>query len=105
MIWPPGASVTAYWPVNLPCHLQPRLWLYDQRPLALTAAARAASSKLTTQSEIGAMANKLLPSGSTQSVTPNVVTLGGLVTVRITGFTLGTVGQGPKGTYDVAAAN
>ncbi len=67
------------------------------QPPALAVAARVASSKLTTQSEIGATANKLFPTGSTLSVTPSVATPGSLITVRITGFTLGTVGQGPKG--------
>ena len=66
----------------------------------LNGCAASGTSLLTTQSEIGATANKLLPTGATISITPNVATPGSLITVRITGFTLGTVGQGPKGNYD-----
>jgi hypothetical protein len=57
-------------------------------------------SQLTTQSQISASANKVLPTGSTLTIVPNVVRPGNLVTVKITGFTLGTVGPGPNGTND-----
>ena len=74
--------------------------LYTIAVAALNGCGASASSQLTTQSEIGATANKLLPTGSTLAVTPTAAKPGGLITVRITGFTLGTVGQGPNGNYD-----
>lgn len=94
-----GASVTAYWPVTYPATYGVT-YPYIIAVGAPAGCSASASSQITTQSEIGATANKLLPTGSTVSIAPSVVTLGSLVTVRITGFTLGTVGQGPKGAYD-----
>lgn len=41
-----------------------------------------------------------MPTGGSVTITPNAVTPGSLVTLKITGFTLGTVGQGPLGAYD-----
>ncbi len=95
----PGASVTAYWPVVYPATFNVS---YDYT-IAVTnpdGCGASASSQIVTQSEISASANKLLPDGSTKTITPDVVTPGGLVTLRITGFTLGTIGQGPRGDYD-----
>ncbi len=94
-----GASVTAYWPVTYPATFGVT-YPYTIVVSAPGGCSASGSSQMTTQSEIGATSNKLLPTGGTISITPSVVTLGSLVTVRITGFTLGTVGQGPKGTYD-----
>ena len=95
----PGSSVTAYWPVTYPATYGVS-YPYTIAVSAPGGCSASSSSQITTQSEIGATSNKLLPTGSTVSVTPSVVTLGSLVTIRITGFTLGTVGQGPKGAYD-----
>jgi len=95
----PGASVTAYWPVVYPATFDVG-YSYTIAVANPDGCSASASSQIVTQSEISAAANKLLPTGSTKTVTPDVVTPGSLVTVRITGFTLGTVGQGPRGDYD-----
>ena len=95
----PGASVTAYWPVIYPATFDIS-YPYQIAASTPDGCGANSSSQIKTQSEIGANSSKLLPTGSTKTVTPDIVTLGSLVTVRITGFALGTVGQGPNGTYD-----
>lgn len=58
------------------------------------------NSQIKTERQISASANKLLPTGAMVQISPNVVTPGTVVTVKIIGFTLGTVGQGPNSAYD-----
>lgn len=91
----PGASVATYWPLTYPFTYNVS---YPYTVWATTPAGCSVpvSSTLTTQSEISAAANKLLPTGSTLLVYPETVSPGGLITVQITGFELGTIGQGPR---------
>ncbi|MBM4458601.1 MAG: LruC domain-containing protein [Chloroflexi bacterium] len=94
-----GASVTAYWPITYPATFGVN-YGYSITAGNAQGCSASAASQIQTESQISATANKLAPTGGAVTVTPNVVTPGSLVTVKITGFTLGTVGQGPKGTYD-----
>ena len=94
-----GESITAYWPVTYPATFDVG-YGYTISASNADGCMASSSSVLTTQSEISANSNKLLPTGATVSVNPSVVTPGSLVTVRITGFTLGTIGQGPNNNYD-----
>ncbi len=94
-----GTSVTAYWPITYPATFGVS---YDYVISASTLDGCTASdaSQLTTRSQISASANNIQPTNGTITVTPAVVSPGSLTTVRVTGFTLGTVGQGPDSTYD-----
>jgi LruC domain-containing protein len=94
-----GASISAYWPVNYPATFNVN-YPYAITVTAPNGCSATATSTLQTQSQLSATSNKVLPTGATRTVTPEVVRPGSLVTVRITGFTLGQVGAGPKGLYD-----
>ena len=95
----PGASTTAYWSVTYPPTFDVG---YDYTIWASSpdGCAGSAASRLTTQSEISATANKLQPTGASISVYPGSVGPGGLITVRVNGFDLGTIGHGPRGDHD-----
>lgn len=90
-----GDSITSYWPVTYPPTFDVS---YSYTIWATTAAGCSSgqSAQITTQSEISASANKLLPTGSLLQMSPQVAVPGGQITLQITGFTLGTIGQGPK---------
>jgi hypothetical protein len=96
---PPGASTTAYWPVTYPPTFDVgyNYTIWAASPDGCTGSA---SSVLTTQREISATANKLQPTGASILVYPSSVGPGGLITVRVNGFDLGTIGQGPRKDYD-----
>lgn len=91
----PGKSITAYWPVTYPATFDVS---YNYTIWAANAANCSASSsnQITTQSEISATANKLQPTGGLITVSPSKVPPGGLVTLKVQGFNLGTIGQGPR---------
>lgn len=94
-----GATETYYWAVTYP----PTMNIGYSYTVWLTNNAGCQTSKnsqIKTERQISASANKLLPTGSMVVVSPNVVTPGSIMKVKIIGFTLGTVGQGPNSTYD-----
>lgn len=92
---PAGGSTTSYWPVTYPptYDISYGYTVWAETPSGCVSSQ---SSQITTQSEISASANKLLPTGSFLLVYPQTVAPGGQINVQITGFTLGTIGQGPK---------
>lgn len=91
----PGESATAYWPVTYPPTFDVS-YSYVVWATSSEGCSASRSSQITTQSEISATANKLLPTGAMLLVSPQQPAPGSLVQVRISGFTLGTIGQGPK---------
>ena len=95
----PGQSETFYWAVTYPSTMNVS---YPYGIWANTAdgCTSSAKSEITTQRTLSTNANKLLPSGSLVQVAPGAVAPGAVVTVRVTGFTLGTVGQGAKSQYE-----
>ncbi len=94
-----GETETYYWAVTYPPTMNVgypyTVWLTDNAGCQTSK-----NSQIKTERQISASANKLLPTGSMMVVSPNVVTPGSVVKVKIIGFTLGTVGQGPNSTYD-----
>ncbi|MCE7979936.1 MAG: hypothetical protein DYG89_01990 [Caldilinea sp. CFX5] len=95
----PGQSETFYWAVTYPPTMNVS---YPYVIWATTAdgCTSSAKSEITTQRNLSTNANKLLPSGSLVQVAPGAVAPGAIVTVKITGFTLGTVGEGSKKNYE-----
>lgn len=94
-----GQTKTFYWSITYP----PTMDVGYSYTVWVTAANDCQSSKnsqIKTERQLSASANKLLPTGAMVQVSPNVVTPGTVVTVKIIGFTLGTVGQGPNSAYD-----
>ena len=90
-----GAKATNYWPVTYPATFDVT-YPYTVWATTPSGCSASATSNITTQSEISASANKMLPKGAILQVYPSQVTPGGLINVQITGFELGTIGQGPK---------
>ncbi|MFN8494569.1 MAG: carbohydrate binding domain-containing protein [Caldilineaceae bacterium] len=92
-----GESTVFYWTITYP-------FTYDVTyPYTLWATAdggcsASQSSQITTQSQISATANKLMPKGALLLTAPQQALPGQLLTVQLIGFDLGTVGQGPKAT-------
>lgn len=90
----PGQNVTVYWQTTYPPTFDVSygytIWAANEFCSAQ------ASSAITTQSEISATANKLLPTGALLQVWPDPVRPGSIIQIIITGFTLGTIGQGPR---------
>lgn len=95
----PGQNETFYWAVTYPPTMN------VSYPYVIWAANAAgcqgsAKSEITTQRTLSTNANKLLPTGSMVQIAPGAVVPGAIVTIKITGFTLGTVGQGQKANYE-----
>jgi hypothetical protein len=90
-----GESITSYWPVTYPptFNVSYGYTIWVTEPGGCTASQ---TSQITTQSQISASSNKLLPTGSFMLMTPQTITPGEQISVQITGFTLGTIGQGPR---------
>ena len=90
-----GESRAVYWVVTYPFTYDVtypyQIWASND-----TGCQSSDQSEITTQSEISASANKILPTGSLMLITPQSVTPGDQITLQITGFTLGTIGQGPR---------
>ena len=92
-----GESTVFYWTITYP-------FTYDVNyPYTMWATAdggcsASQSSQITTQSQISASANKLMPKGALLQTSPQQALPGELLTVKLIGFDLGTVGQGPKAT-------
>ena len=92
----PGGSVTVYWQVTYPTEKEAGYAYTVYARDAGDACTAEASGEITTQKSISARANKLQPVGGLITMSPSNVTPGGLVTLKIQGFDLGTIGQGPK---------
>lgn len=95
----PGQTETFYWTVTYPPTMNVSypyvIWVANAAGCASNA-----KSEITTQRTLSTNTNKLLPNKSMVQVAPGEVAPGALVTVKITGFTLGTVGQGSKANYE-----
>jgi hypothetical protein len=89
---PAGGSVTSYWPVTYPATFN-LSYSYTIWATTTTGCSTAQSAQITTQSEISAAANKLLPTGGLLQMSPQSAAPGGRITLQITGFTLGTIGN------------
>lgn len=95
----PGQSETFYWAVTYPPTMG-ESYPYVIWAANATGCQSSATSEITTQRVLSTNANKLLPTGSMVQIAPGAVAPGDIVTVKITGFTLGTVGQGAKANYE-----
>lgn len=94
-----GASITSFWPVTYPTTFNTS-YSYTIWTTSPDGCSASAASQIATQSEIGAISNKLLPGGSLVLLTPGITRPGSLITARLNGFSLGSIGQGPQGRYD-----
>lgn len=94
-----GQTETYYWAVTYPPTMNIG-YAYTMWATTNGGCKSSKNSQIKTARQISASANKILPTGSLVVVSPNVVTPGTLVTVKIIGFTLGTVGQGLNSNYD-----
>lgn len=92
---PAGSSSTSYWPVTYPPTYDTS-YGYTVWVDTPDGCSSSQSAQITTQSEISASANKLLPTGGLLQMSPQSAAPGEKITVQITGFTLGTIGQGPQ---------
>lgn len=94
-----GATQTLYWmlayPLTTDANYPYRIWATI--PDGCT---QKVESSVTPQATVSAAANKLAPSGSSLLVSPSKATPGSTVSVRATGFTLGSIGKGSANRYD-----
>jgi hypothetical protein len=95
----PGQSKTFYWAVTYPPTMGVS-YPYTAWATIPDGCQSSAKSTITTERTLSTSANKLLPNRSLVQVFPSAVVPGSIVTVKITGFTLGTIGQGSKAQYE-----
>lgn len=94
-----GQTETFYWAITYPPSINVS-YPYTIWATTTSGCSSSQQNQIKTERQISANANKLLPTGAMVLVAPKVVTPGSLVTIKIIGFTLGTVGQGLTSTYD-----
>ena len=95
----PGANSVFYWSLTYPLTTNTS-YPYTVWATVKDGCTQTTQSTLTPQTTLSTSANKIAPSGSTMLVSPSKVTPGGTLTVRASGFTLGSIGKGPGDRYD-----